>query len=110
MISEGMDCLSAVTQKKGELSEKEKEYIIKYKSAWGCDICQLACPMVQKAIKNGARTPISFFRENRIKNLTTEELCGMSDEEFRKRAFSWRGKATIKRNIDLLCGKGGAHE
>lgn len=110
MISEGMDCLSAVTQKKGELSEKEKEYIIKYKSAWGCDICQLACPMVQKAIKNGARTPISFFRENRIKNLTAEELCGMSDEEFRKRAFSWRGKATIKRNIDLLCGKGGTHE
>ncbi len=110
MISEGTDCLSAVTQKKGELSEKEKEYIIKYKSAWGCDICQLVCPLVQKAIKNGARTPISFFRENRIKNLTADGLCAMSDEEFGKRAFSWRGKATIKRNLELLCGEGDAQK
>ncbi len=99
-----------MTQKKGELSEKEKEYIVKYKSAWGCDICQLVCPLVQKAIKNGAQTPISFFREDRIKNLTSDGLCAMSDEEFGKRAFSWRGKATIKRNLELLCGTGDVHK
>lgn len=104
MTESGMDCLSAVTQKKGELSENERAYIKKYGSVWGCDICQLACPLVKKAIESGAETPIEFFRENRIKNLTAETLSGMTDEEFRKRAFSWRGKATLERNIELLSG------
>ena len=105
MTESGMDCLSAVTQKKGELSENERAYIKKYGSVWGCDICQLACPLVKKAIESGAETPIEFFRENRIKNLTVETLSGMTDEEFRKRAFSWRGKATLERNIELLSGE-----
>lgn len=102
MTESGMDCLSAVTQKKGELSEEEKAYIKKYGSAWGCDICQLACPLVKKAIETGAETPIEFFRENRIKNLTVDSLSAMTDEEFGKRAFSWRGRATVERNIRLL--------
>ena len=104
MMESGMACLSAVTQKKGELSENERAYIKKYGSVWGCDICQLACPLVKKAIESGAETPIEFFRENRIKNLTAETLSDMTDEEFRKRAFSWRGKATLERNIELLSG------
>ena len=102
MTESGMDCLSAVTQKKGDLSEDEKAYIKKYGSAWGCDICQLVCPLVKKAIDGGAETPIEFFRENRIKNLTPEALSEMTDEEFKKRAFSWRGRATVERNLRLL--------
>lgn len=102
MTESGMDCLSAVTQKKGGLSENEKAYIKKYGSAWGCDICQLVCPLVKKAIDGGAETPIEFFRENRIKNLTPEALSEMTDEEFKKRAFSWRGRTTVERNLRLL--------
>ena len=85
MTIDSLDCLSAVTQKKGDLSEDEKAYIKKYGSAWGCDICQLVCPLVKKAIDGGAETPIEFFRENRIKNLTPEALSEMTDEEFKKR-------------------------
>ena len=102
MTIDSLDCLSAVTQKKGDLSEDEKAYIKKYGSAWGCDICQLVCPLVKKAIDGGAKTPIEFFRENRIKNLTPEVLSEMTDEEFGKRAFSWRGRQTIERNLKLL--------
>ena len=97
-------CLSEISQRKGELTEEELKMLREKGTAWGCDICQLACPLVKKAIESGAETPIEFFRENRIKNLTVETLSGMTDEEFRKRAFSWRGKATLERNIELLSG------
>ena len=76
--------------------------MIKHRALWGCDICQLVCPLVKKAIESGAETPIEFFRENRIKNLTPEVLSEMTDEEFGKRAFSWRGRQTIERNLKLL--------
>lgn len=102
MTKDGGECLSAVTQKKGELSEDEKEYIIKHKSAWGCDICQLACPLVQSTIKNGAQTPIEFFYHDRIARLDSERVNAMTDGEFSRRAFSWRGKNTILRNLSLF--------
>lgn len=102
MVRENAECLSAVTQKKGELSEKETEYIKKYGSAWGCDICQTACPLVRKAIAAGAKTPIRFFYEDRVCDASTELIDGMSDDEFRSRAFSWRGRETLLRNLRIL--------
>ncbi len=102
MMIEGMDCLSAVTQKKGVLSDAEADYIKKYGSAWGCDACQLACPLNQKVLQMGTETPIDFFRKNRISSLTAEALGEMTDAEFRARAFSWRGKATLLRNLEIL--------
>ncbi len=100
--SRGGECLSALTQKKGALTEDEEAYIREYGSAWGCDLCQLSCPMTRRAIAGGVQTPIGFFRENRISHLTEELLSGMSKEEFRFRAFSWRGKQTLLRNLALL--------
>ena len=97
-VRHGGECLSALTQKKGELTKDEEAYIRAYGSVWGCDICQTACPMN----RNAAETPIGFFRENRIPVLTEEILCGMSKEEFRERAFSWRGKKPLLRNLSLL--------
>lgn len=98
----GGECLSALTQKKGVLTEAEEAYIREYGFVWGCDICQTSCPMTRRAIANGVKTPIPFFTENRISCLTEELLNGMSKEEFRARAFSWRGKQPLLRNLALF--------
>lgn len=91
-------CLSAVTQKKGVLSDEDRAYILKWKSAWGCDICQLVCP----ENKGAALSPISFFYENRLPDPTSDDIRNMTDEQFSRRAFAWRGRQTILRNLDLL--------
>lgn len=110
MTESGMDCLSAVTQKKGELTEEEKAYILKNGSAWGCDICQTSCPLVRRAIDSGVKTPIEFFYDRRINFLTSDEVNAMSDEEFVSRAFSWRGRKTILRNLALFEEQSGKNE
>ena len=33
--------------------------------------------------------------------LTSEELENMTDEAFAERAFSWRGKAPLRRNLTI---------
>ena len=96
-------CLSALTQKKGELSDFERDTIVKYGSAWGCDRCQEVCPHTKAAIKSGSiYTNIEYFREKTIPYLTLSALDEMSDEEFSARAFSWRGRKTIERNLEIL--------
>ena len=102
MNSHGGVCLSALTQKKGVLTADEEAYIREYNSVWGCDICQLACPMTQRAIRNGVFTPIDFFMEKRISFLTKDILDSMEKDEFRSRAFSWRGKQPLLRNIAIF--------
>jgi epoxyqueuosine reductase QueG len=91
-----------VTQKKGTLSDEEAAYLQKYGSAWGCDLCQLSCPLNKKVLASGVETPIDFFRKDRISTLTAERLMAMSDEEFKSRSFSWRGKAPLLRNLEIL--------
>lgn len=96
-------CLSALTQKKGELTEDEKTLIIQYSSAWGCDICQEACPHTKRAIEDGTiYTEIEFFRSESMPYLTSEIIDSMSEDDFKKRAYAWRGKETIRRNLWLL--------
>ena len=89
------ECLSAITQKKGELTEEEIKLMRENNTVWGCDICQNACPFT----KNAKYTEIEYFKKGTIKELTTELIEGMSDEEFGGRAFSWRGKSTVLRNL-----------
>lgn len=96
-------CLSSLTQKKGELSEDEEELIAKYSSAWGCDICQEACPHTRRAIENGTiYTGIGFFKSELMPMLTTDMIDLMSEDDFKKRAYSWRGKGTVRRNLWIL--------
>lgn len=97
----GNDCLSAITQRKGELTWSEISLMREYNTLWGCDICQTACPHNQDPIK----TPIEFFYKERIPCLTKEILDSMSDEEFERRAFAWRKRKTVERNIDILDDK-----
>ena len=102
-MSEIGQCLSALTQKKGELDEKEKEYLIKYNTAWGCDICQETCPHTKKAIDNGTLySPIEFFSQCVTPYLTSQDVRLMSDEQFSNRAYSWRGRNTIIRNLEII--------
>lgn len=97
------ECLSAVTQKKGVLTECEVSTIKKLGCAWGCDICSEACPHTEKARASGTiYTDIPFFKENLTPTLTKELVENMSDEEFSRRAYSWRKKETILRNLSIL--------
>jgi epoxyqueuosine reductase len=96
-------CLSALTQKKGVLNEDEEKLIVQYSSAWGCDICQEVCPHTKRAIKDGTiYTEIEFFKSESMPYLTVDMIDSMSEENFKKRAYSWRGKDTIRRNLWLL--------
>ncbi len=99
-------CLSAVTQKKGVLSEEEIALIRKTGQVWGCDACQIACPHNRRSVESGeAETPIPFFREDRIPHLEKEVLVHMTEAEFSERAFSFRGREVPLRNLCILRGE-----
>ncbi|MBR2721877.1 MAG: epoxyqueuosine reductase [Clostridia bacterium] len=103
MTTHGGVCLSALTQKKGELTDGEIVYLREYSSVWGCDICQEVCPHTKQALKDKTIfSPIPYFLENTIPYLTKEILDAMTDEEFETRAYAWRTRAVISRNLDLL--------
>lgn len=94
-------CASYISQKKGELKDFEKDIIKKSKKIFGCDVCQDIC-FHNKNIKE---TKIEEFKTDIKINLEKEELLNLSNKEFKKiyknRAFSWRGKKILLRNIDL---------
>lgn len=98
------DCLSAITQKKGELSHNEEEMIGNNGSVWGCDICQEVCPYTKAAIQQGTIYASLPWFTNNIISIPTNDTVENSDD-FKKRAYSWRGKATILRNIQILNSK-----
>ncbi len=95
---ESADCLSDITQRKGELTDPEAALMRKVNTAWGCDECQSACPYNASPIK----TPIEFFYRDRIEALTEERLSAMTKQEFSSRAFAWRGIKTLERNLKIL--------
>ena len=95
------ECLSAITQKKGVLTEDEEKLILENGSIWGCDICQNACPYT----KNSQYSNLNFFKEDVITCLDLDTLSSLSTEEFKKRPFAWRGYETILRNVKLYEGR-----
>ena len=106
MVSTGQ-CLSALTQKKGVLSPEEQKIILSHGYAWGCDICQEVCPHTKRAIDDGTiYTDVEYFKRDNIPFLTLDKINSMDDLEFASRAYSWRGRETIRRNLELLESKG----
>ena len=87
------DCLSAVTQKKGELDSDRQSMMKKYRTAWGCDICQDVCPLN----KGVSFTGIRWFWEDRI-------YAPRLGADITGRAYGWRGKAVIERNLRIIYG------
>ena len=84
-------CLSAITQQKKPLTPEQESLIQKTGCAWGCDICQKACPRN----KGAAKTEIRLFLEG-------AKVRAEHDEDLQGRAYGWRGKAVIERNLSLL--------
>lgn len=103
LTAQGCDaakCLSELTQRKGELTPQQARHIRTSPTVWGCDLCQTACPHNQRA----ALTPLPEFREALLPTLTLADLEGLSNKAFRRqyarRAFSWRGIAPLRRNLE----------
>ena len=102
MLCEGGECRSALTQKKGTLTPEELDTLTRFESVWGCDICQEVCPYTAHARNRGTiYTEIPFFHRAAIPHLTLDVLDGMTDEAFSRRAFAWRGREVIRRNLLL---------
>ncbi len=92
-------CASAISQKKGVLSEAETKILQKSGLAWGCDICQTVCPHNAGV----PQTPLSVFRENLICTVTPFTMSNKAfAAQYGSRAFSWRGKAVLNRNLEIL--------
>ncbi len=84
-------CLSYLSQKKGELDEDTKEKIAATGCVWGCDICQKVCPLNL----NAKITPIKEFFDTALPEVGV-------DTSIENRAFAWRGKKVLDRNLSLL--------
>ena len=88
------ECLSAITQKKGELTYAQQQLIKQSGVIWGCDVCQNICPMNKEI----SVTPVKeFFEAAKAKYEPSDSIEG--------RAFSWRGKRVIDRNFEIICCK-----
>ena len=92
-------CLSAITQQKKPLTPQQEEMIRATGCAWGCDICQKACPKNVGAEK----TEIELFLNN-IK------LRAEHGDDLTNRAYGWRGEKVIERNLTIFDSQGGSNE
>ncbi len=94
-------CLSALTQQGGALDEEQAALVREHPLIWGCDTCQLVCPLNRTA----QTEPIPDFAQNRICSLTFSDLDGLTRKQFLAkypdRAFTWRGPAPLRRNLTL---------
>lgn len=91
-------CASAISQKKGALTEREREILRKSGKAFGCDICQSVCPMNMAAARG-----MPVFHKEIIANISKENL----PQSYKNRAFGWRGLAVLQRNLEILQEAGG---
>ena len=92
-------CASHISQKKGELDEREQAILRAAHTVWGCDICQDVCPLNQKV----APCALKAFETDLCFCITEENL----DALYPDRAFNFRKKSVIQRNLRILSPKAG---
>ena len=90
-------CLSAISQKKNK-SDEEKLSLKTHNIVWGCDICQNVCPYN----KNAKISPIPYFKNTRIGKINKAFIENLTDDEFKKYAFSYKGRKIVLDNIDFI--------
>lgn len=109
-IDDRSRCISAITQKKGELSDDERRVILETHSPWGCDRCALACPHTRRAANAGTlETDVEYFRRNRLGNVSAADIAAMTDEKYASYTFSWRKREVLIRNL-LICDENSASD
>ena len=91
-------CLSAVTQKKGDLTRQEERLLAQSGVCWGCDVCQEVCPYNKKAKKTHVPAFLSGYQA---------EYTGEAEDHSFRRAWEWRPKRVIERNYGITTRKGG---
>lgn len=111
LCGQAEQCLSEITQKKGALTADQKEQLLLYNTVWGCDRCQEICPYTAEAKKAGTLvSPIPFFHLDPLPVLTYERIAEMPNEVFEQRAYAWRGRGIILRNLLIAEGRDGVSE
>lgn len=88
------NCLSDITQRKGELTQAQMNMIASSGCAWGCDICQDVCPMN----KEKRTAPLDEFMQTAIP--VVDETTPIEG-----RAYAWRGEKPIRRNLGIIRSK-----
>ena len=87
-------CLSDVTQRKGELTDQEQALVRQNGLMWGCDCCQNCCPYNEGL----PLTYLQAFSSDVQPVVTFENLNPLC----KTRAFGYKGKALLKRNLALI--------
>ena len=90
-------CLSAISQKK-QKTDEEKMLLKENNIVWGCDICQNVCPHNDSA----SISPIPYFKDSRINHIDKKLIERLSDEDFKKYAFSYKGRKIVLDNIEFI--------
>ena len=88
------NCVSRITQIKGELTASQQALLLESGMSWGCDICQDVCPLNQNSLID----PNPCFGKKPFNpSLSFEDLKSLEG-----RAYGWRGAKTLERNLNLL--------
>lgn len=89
-------CLSAISQKKGDLTPEEQRLLRQNGLVWGCDTCQEVCPHNAAAL----RQPHPCFTDYQPW-LREEDLSHLKGK-----AYGWRGAEVLRRNLRVVHGDG----
>lgn len=103
----GKRCISAITQKKGLLSDWEMKGM--GRQLYGCDLCQLSCPVnspLNSTVDNILSDRETVNRINPMVILAASQKSFVKD--FGHMGFSWRGLGVTKRNALINLGNYGS--